>query len=227
MPEVILTRAAGKNAGLANALLDLGIVPLEIPLLEQRPLPAAARIPELLAQDWDWVIVTSPEGARILASFGQIAYPVAVLGKASAAPMPRVDFVASRPEVVALAAELPGPGRVLYLASAIAGDALARALTKRGFLIETQAIYSTFTRQPSPAELARARQAQAVAFASPSAVAAWRETAKFDLPASCIGATTATAARAAGFSRIQVASSPEPRIWAAQLAHWLTSNDSF
>lgn len=224
MAGVILTRAAGKNAPLAGALAELGITPLEIPLLEQRTLPAAERVPDLLAEEWDWVVVTSREGAKILASFSPVA-PVAVLGQASAAPLAHVEFMASRPEVAALAAELPGPGRVLYLASAIAGDTLVQVLQSRGFEVETLAVYSTFTRQVAASELKQARAAQLVTLASPSAVRAWWETAKFDLPASCIGATTGDAARQAGFSRLQVAKSPEPLAWAREIATWLSSND--
>ena len=111
-------------------------------------------------------------------------------------------FVPSRAKGAVLARELPGAGRVLYPASAIADTTLETGLAARGFRVARLNVYTTLPAEVAPEEARRARQADAVTFASPSAVRAWVRVVGGDLPAACIGETTARAARDAGFSRV-------------------------
>ncbi len=210
MPTVVLTRERGKNAALRARLEALGIEPFELPLLVHASGPDRDRLEAALREAWDWVVVTSPEGARVLleawAAVGRPGLRVAAVGAGTARVLEGAGlcpgFVPSRAKGAVLARELPGAGRVLYPASAIADTTLETGLAARGFRVARLNVYTTLPAEVAPEEARRARQADAVTFASPSAVRAWVRVVGGDLPAACIGETTARAARDAGFSRV-------------------------
>lgn len=124
-----------------------------------------------------------------------------------------------------------GRGMVLYPASAKAGSDIQEGLRARGFdvsgmengfgqsrfdarnspLIRSQVTrLNTYNTQPAtsvdPVALERARKADVIAFASPSAIKAWIHHAGAKQPATlsiaCIGETSASACRRAGLERI-------------------------
>jgi uroporphyrinogen-III synthase len=65
--SVLLTREAGKNGPLRQKLNTLGIECVELPLVATGGGRDTARLPGVLDQTaFDWVVVTSPEAARVL-----------------------------------------------------------------------------------------------------------------------------------------------------------------
>ena len=64
---VLLTREAGKNHALAAALDKKGIPCVEVPLVATGPGRHAEHLADTLQSDqFDWIVVTSPEAARVL-----------------------------------------------------------------------------------------------------------------------------------------------------------------
>lgn len=65
-PQVVVTREKGKNGKLMKALQQRGISVLELPLVETAEGPDRQLLPSALQeQEYDWVIVTSPESASV------------------------------------------------------------------------------------------------------------------------------------------------------------------
>ena len=63
---MVLTRERGKNGKLMQALQNRGIRVLEMPLVETIPGPDGDHLPAALQQDnFDWVVITSPEAASV------------------------------------------------------------------------------------------------------------------------------------------------------------------
>jgi uroporphyrinogen-III synthase len=66
--KVLLTREAGKNDALRDALAAQGVDTVELPMVHTAPGPDKARLSQhLKEQRFDWVAVTSPEAAQVLA----------------------------------------------------------------------------------------------------------------------------------------------------------------
>ncbi len=138
----------------------------------------------------------------------------------------RPAFTPTVANAKALAAELPvpagcapGPARCLYPASAIAGAQLQDSLSARGFQIERLDVYSTAkVTSLSAADLAAFGTARAVAFASPSAVRAYKDVVgETDVCAVCIGSTSAAAAEEAGFREVHFPKKPGLKSWVATI----------
>ncbi len=110
----------------------------------------------------------------------------------------------------------PDGGRVLFPSAEGAGDVLVAGLTARGWSVDQVAAYRTVTATPPPSPVVEALAgAQAVVFASPSAVRAYASMAAPDgepLPVPplvvCIGPSTASAAR--GLGLVVAAEPPTP-----------------
>ena len=85
--SVLLTREAGKNDALQQLLAAEGIATFELPMVRTVDGRDAARLPQTLQeQAFDWVVVTSPESARVLAqAWRQCSAPpplrIAAVGK--------------------------------------------------------------------------------------------------------------------------------------------------
>jgi uroporphyrinogen-III synthase len=174
-PLVLLTRAAGENDGLAARLAAAGIASQELPCIRIEPLPDAAPLGEAVAALTadDLLVITSPAGARAVASAldgRSCAAGVAVVGAATGAACTaaglRVVFTASLATASALAQEVPLPRGVVLLARSdrAAPDALA-ILTSRGAVVGRIVTHRTV-----PLPQVRVPGADAVVFASPSAV---------------------------------------------------------
>jgi uroporphyrinogen-III synthase len=159
---------------------------------------------------FDWLIVTSKHGARRVAAAlaGHPHLRLATVGTTTAAELERrigrrVDVIPLRQTAAELLAALPtdGAGQRVFLAQADRADqALASGLTGRGFEVCAIDAYRTLLRTPTADEREAALAADAVAFASGSAVEAWAQTIGTDTPRCvvAIGPTTAAAAHRAG-----------------------------
>ena len=73
-PQVVVTRERGKNGKLMKALQQRGVTVMELPLVETAPGPDQERLPgDLEGSSFDWVVLTSPEAARVFVDGWQLA----------------------------------------------------------------------------------------------------------------------------------------------------------
>ena len=188
--KVVVTRPRDQAGPLVRRLEELGHEVVECPLIEIEPLPGPVDV-----QGYDWVIVTSPNGARELVSRASSPLPkVAAVGPGTAETLRELGV---EPELVprvssqdGLLAEFPRPaGRVLFAA---AQGARRRPIEELG--ADFVALYTT--RLVRPAE---PPEGDLVVLASGSAAKSFAELG-VDLPAVTIGPQTTRAARAAGLS---------------------------
>jgi uroporphyrinogen-III synthase len=228
--RVVLTRP--ETGRLGERLTEMGAVVHHVPLIEIGPPvdDGAALFAELDRLDsYDWVVVTSPNGARqVAAAAGRCpGVRVAAVGATTAAT---VEAVTGRPvDLVPAVANTDGlldafdrqPARVLLALGNLAGDRLARGLGALGHDVVAAEAYATVLRPPSPPELDVIRRADAIVLASGSAVSAWTAAdPHLDTDASIItiGPKTAAAARAAGLHVAAVAEVPADDAVIAALA---------
>ena len=224
---VALTREVGKNEKFRKALVeyfnnagDKRITPTELPCIAHADGPDYEKLTVTLKENrWDYVTITSPEAARVLAS----AWPwkstsadeteqspapaVAAVGKATEQALQEADiavcFCPSKATAKVLVQELPETGKkVLYPASARAKPTLQNGLEERGFCVTRLDTYDTVTANWSDDERALAPQIKIACFASPSAVAGWLQNSSDNRRAlaACIGETSAQACREMGWA---------------------------
>jgi uroporphyrinogen-III synthase len=187
--RVIVTRAREQAEPLAERLEALGHEVVRCPLIELEPIGPA----ELDLSEYDWVVVTSPNGAHELAARARGRWPpVAAIGPGTAAALRTLEVEpALVPRVSTqegLAAEFPHPpGRVLFAGAEAARSHLVEALGA-----DSVPLYRTRLLRPDPPPAG-----DLVVLASASAAEAFGALA-LDLPAVSIGPETTRAAGAAG-----------------------------
>jgi uroporphyrinogen-III synthase len=189
--RVLVTRPAGPGAdALAKRLRRRGFGAVHVPLLA---IEAAGDDPIDLSA-YDWVVVTSPNGARELVRRASGALPRrAVIGQATAEALGGADVVATvSTQEGLLAAMPPRPGRVLF-----AGAADARGLLPLALGADVLVLYHTRPLVPA-APLA----GDLVTLASASAAGALGALGapSSHIPVVTIGPETSRAARAAGLT---------------------------
>ena len=211
---VLLTR--GKDRALLARLAALGIEAAEVALLEQVDLPARALLSEKLKEGWDYVAVTSKEGAkRLLLAWEEAGRPflrVAAVGEGTAGVLRAGGlppaFLPPRATAKDLAQSFPQAQRVLFVAGDLAGRDLEEGLRARGVEVVRLPVYATRERALAPEE---------VAFFSPSGVRAFaRWTAKRP-KAAAIGPSTGEEARRLGFPVVEAESPGLEGLFAALL----------
>jgi uroporphyrinogen-III synthase len=188
---VIITRPRAQAVELADAVRGLGHEPVLCPLLDIEPLGDAP----LEVSRYDWVVLTSANGARELLRRGRGEWPrVAAIGPGTAevlraggiepALVPRTSTQEG------LLAELPRPaGRVMFAAAAGARRLLADELGA-----EVVPLYRTVE-----LVLSEPPTGDVVVLASASAARAWGRLGLY-VPAVSIGPQTTAAAERAGVS---------------------------
>lgn len=187
--RVVVTRAERQSGGLAARLEALGCDVVLCPLIAVEPLGDSA----IDAASYDWVVVTSPNGAAELAR--RLSAPprrLAAIGPGTAAELRarglEPDLVPQVSTQEGLLAELPRPASRVLLAAAEG----ARRLLVDELGADFLALYRTLElhpRQPPAGDV--------VVLASPSAARAFAATGA-RIPAVVIGPQTAAAARARG-----------------------------
>jgi uroporphyrinogen-III synthase len=186
--RVVVTRPRAQAGPLVSRLEELGHEVVECPLIEIEPLPGKVDV-----DGYDWVIVTSPNGARELVSRASGVLPkVAAVGPGTAETLRELGvepaFVPRVSSQDGLLAEFPRPaGRVLFAA---AKGALRRPIEELG--ADFAALYTTrLVRPPEPPE------GDLVMLASGSAAKSFAELG-VDIPAVTIGPQTTDVARTVG-----------------------------
>ena len=199
--KVVATR---RHEELEKLLGEAGHDVIVAAVIETRPPEdggAALRAALDRLETYDWLVVTSANGARAVASAELSEVKVAAVGAQTAAALPvEADLVPNLYEAAALVDIFPaGPGRVLAALAADHRPTLPEGLRAAGWEVDVVAAYRTVQIRPDPAAVEQAATADAITFLSPSAVRGW-VVAIDVLPGTvvCIGPVTAAAAHEAG-----------------------------
>ena len=205
--RVVVTRAADQADELATLLTDEGAVAVVVPLIEIVPeAGAAAALAALDPHEFEWLVVTSPNGARAyLEAHATAPANVAAVGTATAAALTagglRVTLVPIDQRAVGLLNVFPsGRGRVLLVHAVDAEPTLASGLQETGWQVTASSPYRSAPAHPPTSQLLAALTADAVLFASGSAARAWVTVFGLTTPplVVAIGPQTATAVEQAG-----------------------------
>jgi len=212
---IITTR---DQPGALDALLEqLGARVVQLPLIEIGDAPdGGAALAEALGRidTFDWIVVTSRHGAERVADAARgSSVRMAAVGEATAAVLAErsgrsVELVPSQQLASALVEGFPdGPWSVLVAHADRADDTVVAGLRRRGCDVVECTAYSTRLRMPSAVQLIDALDADAVAFASGSAVEAWIGAIGTRTPpvVCVIGPTTEAAATRSGLKVSAVA----------------------
>jgi uroporphyrinogen-III synthase len=232
----VVTRTRQQASQLVVALRDLGAEPVEVPVIEiAEPADRGAALAAAAGQlsTYDWVVITSPNGAERLCgavrdarAFGGVR--VAAIGPGTAAVLARhgiePDLVPERFVAEELLHALPdGPGRLLLARAEIARDVLPDGLRARGWDVDVVDAYRTVPAPITDDQRAAVAAADLITFTSSSTVE--HSLAAFEpdgLPAvvACIGPVTAATARAHGLTVAVEATVHTIDGLAAALAEW-------
>ena len=218
---VTVTREDGKNSKLIKKIkddnqLENKIDLLELPCIEHAVGPDYDSLSStLLSRQWDYVAITSPEAANVLASAWDAVKdnppPVVAVGKATEKKLRdsgiAVSFVPSKATAATLAKELDllgggeNPTSVLYPASAKAKKTLENDLAARGFDVTRMNTYDTVTATWLDDQKESSEKVKVACFASPSAVEGWLKNTDHNTRvfAACIGITSASACKEFGW----------------------------
>ena len=186
--RVIVTRPQAQAEPLLKALRAEGFEPIACPVIATEVIDDGP----IETTGYDWVIVTSANGAAELAArYTGVLPRVAAVGELTAAALETrgiaVEFVPSVASQEGLLAELPRPvGRALFV-----GAERARRLLVDELPADFRAVYRTVALAPTPPD------GDLVLLASPSAAVAWAKLGS-TLPAITIGPQTTAAAFGAG-----------------------------
>lgn len=183
--RVVVTRATAQVSRLADRLVSLGATVIELPVIaiEEPPDGGAAlaqAVERLTSGAYEWVACTSSNAAsRLLSALGGRSVPStlrwAAVGPGTAAVLAGRGFppqlVPGRSVSDELAAAFPaGSGRVLFPRAETVRGALVEGLRAKGWEVDEVVAYRTASLRPDADQVAAARGADAIVFASSSAV---------------------------------------------------------
>jgi uroporphyrinogen-III synthase len=214
--RVIVTRPHEQAGQLVEALRERGFEAVVCPLIETQTIEDGP----IDVAGYDWVIVTSVNGAAELARRGRGRLPkVAAVGETTAAALAergiRADFVPSDASQEGLLAELPRPvGRALFV-----GAEAARPLLAEQLPADFRAVYRTVELSPP------VPRGDLVLLASPSAARAWARLGA-SVPAISIGPQTSAAAHAGGITIVAEANTRDVSGLVDSAAAWRDSSRS-
>jgi uroporphyrinogen III methyltransferase/synthase len=212
--RIVVTRARDQASALTTRLRAAGADTLELPVIDvvdPSDGGAALRAAAARMHEYDWVVVTSANGAgrlcgelRDARAFG--AARVAAIGPGTAAALRRwgvvPDLLPERFVAESMVEAFPsGTGRVLLPRAAVARDVLPDGLRAKGWTVDVVEAYRTRRPPVTDAMRASARTADAVTFTSSSTVTNFLEAVGVDaVPGvvACIGPVTAETARRRG-----------------------------
>jgi uroporphyrinogen-III synthase len=249
--RIVVTRPEGHATDALRAALEArGAVVLEIPLIDIEYTADASALEDTWSSmgQFDWLLFTSANGVRgffdrFFETFTDIRgiglARIACVGNATAAALTalhlNVDFQPTEATAAALARELGEAEdlahlRVLVVSGNRDTGELSKALEgKSHAIVTTLTVYATMENdagQFDATESFRRQGADAILFASPSAVDSFVAQAKILTPAKsarhpkavAIGPTTADALREHGIPVAAVAATPAPEDFSAAVA---------
>lgn len=191
--RIIVTRSAERAGRLSDLVRARGAEVIEVALTETVDAPDGGEALRRALADVDayqWLILTSPEGARRVREIlgerpSATSGPrIAAVGEATADAFGGADLVPEIHTAAALGAALPvGAGRMLFAAALDAGTDVETAAGAKGWTVERVTAYATRARPVDRASVdADLARADAVIFASGSAGRAWVESFGRDVP---------------------------------------------
>jgi uroporphyrinogen-III synthase len=195
---IIVTRPAGRADPLVAELERRGYTVHAVPAIATRALDVTW--PDLAA--YDWIAVTSGAGVETLPRLTAFGGRWAAVGKATAEALRgrgvEASMVPDDANGAALAEAIPDPDgvRVLLVRGNLGSDELPAALRGRGAIVDEVVSYETVEGPESSREAVAAVEADAVVFASGSAVRGFVRLGG----GITIGPRTTAAAREAGFT---------------------------
>jgi uroporphyrinogen III methyltransferase / synthase len=221
---VVVTRARAQASELVGALGALGAATVEVPAIEVTdPADGGAALRDAAGRlgDWDWVVLTSPNGARrlldaVAATGGDgrsfAGTRVAAIGPGTAEVLAAgnlvVDLVPERFVAESLLDAFPDPppdrqGRVLIARAAVARDVLPEGLTARGWAVDVVEAYRTTSAPLDDGQRKAVAGADIATFTSSSTVDRFVDAVGAEaIPpvVACIGPVTAETARGHGLA---------------------------
>jgi uroporphyrinogen-III synthase len=243
---VVVTRATHQAGSLEAELREAGLDPVLVPAIAVELDPPGGDVDRALLAlpGFDWVVVTSPNGAQAVVTAARRGLTTlsgprwAVVGHGTASVLRAAgvdaDFQPSLPEARALADELPVAAgqRVLLLRGNLSSEELGVRLRDRGATVHDVVAYRTTEGPASSRPLLRTAlasgQPAAVLFASGSAARGFASLARAErldiaaIPAICIGPETRQAAVAVGMHVLATSPRPDPATFALTAAAALT-----
>jgi uroporphyrinogen-III synthase len=215
--RVVVTRTRRQASALSSRLHELGAEAVEVPTIAiEGPsdggsgLRAAAS--RLASGDYDWLVLTSPNGVERLFEHvpdaRAVHAEVAAIGPGTAAALAERRIVADLvPERFVAEGLLevfpPGPGRVLLARAAVARDVLPDGLAASGWEVDVVEAYRTVPTSLDDGQLEHVRSADAITFTSSSTVEHFLAAAgpgAVPPVVACIGPVTADTARRLGLT---------------------------
>lgn len=215
---IIVTRAAERAGGLTSLLVDAGAIVLEIPVTTTVDAQdAGIALQESIdnIERYDWVVVTSPEGAH---RFREAAsrldsskqyFKIAAVGSATSDAVGGAELVPQVQTGRSLGESFPsGSGRVLLAVAESAGTDFEVAARGKGWTVDRVTTYRTIPITPSVDRSTEISDADAITFASASSVRAWHEVFGITMPKVVVamGPMTAQALNDLGLKNVVVAS---------------------
>ena len=212
--SVVITRSMSQNESLRRLLEARGARVVEVPLIAiAEPDDEGRERDEVLQrfEDFDWIVVTSPNGAERVAPFFSAAHAagdverfphIAVVGEAtgrSRGVSATITAEPARSEI--LAAQFPdGTGEVLVVQGNLADNALSDSIAAKGWNVTRVVAYRTVSLRPTREMMLPALAADVLLLASGSATTAWFDAFGTSTPpfVVAIGPSTAKVADALG-----------------------------
>jgi len=220
--RVVVTRTRQQASALSRALRDLGAEPMEVPVIEVvDPVDGGAALRRAMERldQYDWVVITSPNGAaRVRAALADVGRDarafagarIAAIGPATAAALAaaglRADLVPEQfvaESLLDAMASGGGPGRALLARAEVARDVLPEGLRERGWTVDVVDAYRTVPATVTDEQREAITGADVITFTSSSTVDRFVEAAGIDaVPpvVACIGPVTAATARRHGLT---------------------------
>ncbi len=221
--RVLVTRPRPQAGALVDALRAHAAVPILFPTIAIRPANDLRALDAAITRlgDYAWLTFTSANGVEVfwdrLRALGTVVpagVRIAAVGSSTARALATrgatVDFIPDEFVGARLGATLPDAAgrRVLLARAARAREELADALTARGALVDSVAVYDSIPAAPDPEGLAALeRGVDAAPFTSASTVRTFATAFGLSAQAlldgvviACIGPVTADEARSLGFT---------------------------
>jgi len=219
--SVVITRSHDQNESLRRLLEAQGAEVIEVPLLAISEPDDEGRERDTVLQrfhEFDWIVVTSPNGADRVAPFLSAAvaagdtdhFPhIAVVGEATQRSLNMGAHLVADPARAEVLVEMfpEGKGNVLVVQGNLADDLVEHGISAKGWTVTRVVAYRTVQLQPEPHMRERAVTADALLLASSSAASAWCDAFGIKAPevVVAIGPSTAKTAHALGLHMTAIA----------------------
>lgn len=219
--SIVITRSISQNESLRRLLEARGARVVEVPLIAIAEPEDEGRERDKMLQrfhEFDWIVVTSPNGADCVAPFLVAANAAAdaersplfaAVGEATARSLGVAVTITAHPaKAEILADQFPsGTGSVLLVQGNLADDFLSNSFTAKGWKVTQIVAYRTVQLRPTREMMLPAMTADVLLLASGSAVTAWFDAFGTTTPpfVVALGPTTAKVASALGIDVSAVA----------------------